>query len=107
MKKIITCIFALFTLTFVSAVSPIKAESVTVLRAAPCGHCGSMSVSTVPGYTTEWQDYEGDYCIHGYSNGYDMGQLRWVYSAYKKCSNCGWQSEQTVKQEGRRVCYGY
>lgn len=95
----------IFLLALIIIPTSISAQEIQP-RGGYCPNCKQMNVHVVPGYTTEWQDYEGDYCIHGYKNGYDMGQLRWVYGAYKQCT-CGWKSEQTVKQEGRRVCHGY
>lgn len=105
MKKRVVLVISMLLLTMIPNL--VKADELIEPRGAQCPNCNNMTVNAYPGYATEWEDYEGDQCIHGYSNGYDMGQLRWVYGAYKKCSNCGWKSEQTVKQEGRRVCYGY
>ena len=67
---VFTAIFFLLNLgvynPLIAETTAVKANYSIMPKGAPCPECGGMNVHIEPGYTTEWQDYEGIACIHGY-----------------------------------------
>lgn len=74
---------------------------------ALCPSCGGMYVNTVSyGTYSIWMDNGESPCIHGKSStNEDINQIRFKYSSYKKCSNCGWEgTKNVVSIENRLKC---
>lgn len=111
MKLIKKFLISLFVFVMTVAVFPIFNVSANENRASLCPDCGEMAVNSVASGTTSiWYDDDPVPCTHGKGSAYyDVPQWRHVYGAFRRCSNCGWESNKTVTSKEYRYvkCYKY
>ena len=107
LKRIISTLLASALILTIPTFGISADEWPTETCGAQCPSCGSMSVNNVAyGSYSIWMDNGESPCIHGKSStNEDINQIRFKYSSYKKCKNCGWEGTKTVvATENRLKC---